>query len=522
MKNASRVLFYEGLILVAFAVLTLVFTAQVTFYSLVLGVLGLLSLVIGVVLDFGGIRENISRRSARYGANAVVYTLVFFGILVFVNAFAAGHPKKIDLTKAGVNTLTDQTLTVIKNLPPDKTVETPEGVQKLGTEIVGFFKAAEAKPFTKLAERYAEASQGKIKVQVFDPDLNPATAQKYQVTEPGAIAVTCQGRTNVTMDLSEQGLTTALLKVSAPTQGTVYMLEGHGELPLEGREERGFALLKGGLENENITIKPLLIQLAGGIPPDANLIIIAGPTQALSASEVTLLEAYLDRGGRLFVMLDPFVNAGLDGLLAKYGIQPQNDVIVEPQLQLFAAPVPGYDPIVINYAPHEITKKIGQNPTVFHLARSLKVVTEGTLSGVVAEPLLNTRPESWSESDLAGFKNNTPPQLDPATDKPGPLVLGATVERPVGEKKARLVVIGSASFAANRWIGEYFNANLFLNTINWLTGQERYISIRANTFTPDVFQLQDSDRSMIFFASVFLMPQIVIMLGIGVALRRKR
>ena len=509
MKNTSRVLFYEGLILVAFALLTLVFTGQLTFYSLVLGVLGLISLVIGIALDFRGIRENFNRRSAKYGANAIVYSLVFFGILIFINAFAAGHSKKLDLTKAGVNTLTDQTLTVIKNLP-DK------------TEIVGFFKAGESKPFEKLAERYAEAGGGKIKFEALDPDLNPGAVQKYAVTERGAVAVSCQGRTNITMDVTEQGLTTALLKVSAAAQGAVYMLEGHGELPLEGREERGMGLLKTGLENENIAIKPLLIQIVGGIPPDASMIIIAGPTQPLTADEVTMLGNYLDKGGRLLVLLDPFVDAGLDGLLAKYGLKPENDVVVDMQLQLFAAPKPGYDAIVINYGPHEITKKLGENPTVFHLARSLKVETEGRLPDVNVDPILNTRAESWGETDFEAFKTNAEPVQDAAKDIKGPLVLGVAVERRVGEKTARLVVIGDSDFASNSDIGQYFNANLFLNSVNWLTGQEKYISIRPHTFTPDVFQLTEKDRSVIFFASVFLVPQIIVMLGIGVALRRKR
>jgi ABC-type uncharacterized transport system involved in gliding motility auxiliary subunit len=509
MKGLSRVLIWEGLILLVFGVLAYVFVGTLTLFALVDGLLGVVSLAVGWALDFGGIRETVSRRSAKYGANALIYTVVFLGILVFINAFASAHAKKFDLTKAGVNTLTDQTLTVIKNLPEK-------------TEIVGFFKTGESKPFEKLAERYGDASRGKIKVEVLDPDVSPGAVKKYAVHEPNSVAVSCQGRTNITMDVTEQGITTALLKISAPPQGAIYMLEGHGELGLESHEERGMAALKGGLENENIKIKPLLIRMAGGIPPDASLIIIAGPTQPLSAEEVTQLGQYLDKGGRLMVLLDPFVNAGLDDLLAKYGVKVENDVVVDMQLQLLAAPIPGYDPIVVNYGPHEITKKIGENPTIFHVARSLKVLTEGRLADVTVDPLLNTREQSWGETDFAAFNNNETPKMDPGKDLKGPLVLGVAVERKVGDKKARLVVIGNASFADNRWVGEYFNANLFLNSINWLTGTEQYISLRPHTFTPDVFQLTDKDRSLIFFASVFLAPQIVVMLGIGVALRRKR
>ena len=112
--------------------------------------------------------------------------------------------------------------------------------------------------------------------------------------------------------------------------------------------------------------------------------------------------------------------------------------------------------------------------------------------------------------------------LNPAKDIKRPLVLSVTIERRIGEKTARLVVIGDSDFASNSDVGQYLNWNLFLNSVNWLTGQEKYISIRPHTFTPDVFQLTEKDRSVVFFASVFLVPQIVVMLGIGVALRRKR
>lgn len=511
MKTASRILFYEGLILVVFGLLSFVFTG-INFYSVFLGGLGLLCLVVGFALDYSGLLDSFGRRSTKYGANALVYSLVFIGILGFINVLAANHNKKIDMTKAGVNTLTDQTQTVIKNLPGP-------------TEIVAFFKAGESREFERLAKLYADVSD-KISYTVIDPDLRPEVVQQYAVTERGAVAISCEGRTSITLDATEQGLTLALMKVSSAAQGNVYILEGHGELPLEDRDVRGMAFLKEGLENENIVIKTLNIPTAGQIPDDANLIIVAGPTNPLSETEASLLSAFLDQGGRLLLLIDPLTDHGLGGLLAKYGIVPQNDLIVEKQLRLFQDPAPGFDPVVVDYGFHEITKKMQQNITLFHLAQSLKTETDGQSEGVIVDPILKTRAESWGEIDLDSFKEGETPENDPERDSQGPLTLGVAAERTIGEGKqqtsARLVVIGDSDFASNRYIGEYFNGNLFLNIVNWLTGKEEYISIRANTFAPDVFSLNDKDRSVIFFASVFLFPQLVIMLGIGVALRRKR
>ncbi len=543
MKTFARIWFWEGLVLVGFASLSLLFLSFEAIYELlfplVIGGLGLLGLAIALVMfvtDWTKHKDDQAEREAtgktlKFGVNAVVYTLIFLGILVLINVVVAGRPKKFDLTSAKVNTLSDQTITVIENLPGDAVLE-----------IVGFFKAGESKGFENLARRYAEAS-GRVEFRVIDPDLHPEAVARYSITERGAVAVTCDtpgktprekaalricaGQTNVTMEISEQGLTSAIMKVSAAQSGVVYFLEGHGEVPLDGNDDRGYALIKKGLENENLALRPLLLLTTGRIPSDAQMLIVAGPTKKLADAEISLLRDFLDGGGRLMLLLDPLFETGLEGLAAAYGITPRNDVILDRQMRLFQGSVLGLDPVVLDYGVHEITKKFGENPAIFHTARSLNTDGATKLEGVVVEPFLHTSGESWGETDFDFFTTeNSEPMLDEATDTRGPLILGATATRKLGDgdnaKTAKLVVIGDADFAANHYVPQGFNADLFFNSINWATGQEAYISVRANTFAPDVFTLTQKDTALIFFASVFLLPQLIVMLGIGIAVFRRR
>ena len=44
-----------------------------------------------------------------------------------------------------------------------------------------------------------------------------------------------------------------------------------------------------------------------------------------------------------------------------------------------------------------------------------------------------------------------------------------------------MVAVGSAAFANNRYINIFFNRDFFLNTANWLVGQEELISIRPRS-----------------------------------------
>lgn len=541
MKATTRILFWEGLVLLVFAGLTPLFFSFRAAYELLFpvacGGLGLLALTIALftfAAQWSKTRaENAGRgmqETTKFGANAVLYTVIFVAVLVFANVLAHGHEKKIDLTRAKVNTLSDQTVTALKNIPAGAPLE-----------IVGFFKAGEAKDFEQLAAKYKAVNPKQVEVRAIDPDLHPEEVSKYAISQRGAVAVTCgvapepnaprpkdnrcTGQTNVTMDVNEQGLTTAVVKVSAPQAGAVYFVEGHGEVPLDGNEERGYALLKKGLANENIELKTTMLLREGRIPADARLLIVAGPTKKFPPEEIAMLEKHLETGGRLMVLLDPMTDTGLEPLLAKYGVVPQDDIVVDRQMRLFEGSVAGLDPIVVDYGEHEITKKFGRNPTLFHEARSLKIDAKGALPGANAEPLLRTGPQSWATSDFSFMKSGSEPKMDAKKDAAGPLVLGVAVERTVGEgdnrKQARLVAIGDADFAANRYVAQGYNADLFFNSINWLTGQEAYISIRPNTFAPDVFTVTEKDTALIFFASVFLLPQLVIMLGIGVAIRRR-
>lgn len=544
MKTMTRIWFWEGLVLVVFAGLSVLFLDFEAIYELlfplVMGGLGLLGLAIALVSFLAGWTERKQEQgtggswfgqSARFGTNALIYTLVFLGILIFANIVIAGRPHKFDLTSAKVNTLSDQTMTVLSNLPAGAELE-----------IVGFFKAGESKPFESIAKRYADASK-QVQLRVVDPDLYPEQVARYGITERGAIAITCDtpgvgdaekmalaactGQTNISMEATEQGLTSAVMKVSAPQAGSVYFLEGHGEVSLDANEERGYALIKKGLENENLVLKPLLLLTAGSIPADARLIVVAGPTKTLPAAEVKVLEDFLANGGRLLALLDPLFETGLEPLLAQYGIAPQNDLVVDRQVRMFEGSVLGLDPIVLDYGVHEITKKFGENPTLFHQARSLSLDSPGKLDGVSTEPFLHTSPQSWGETDVTFLQEEgAQPEFDEGADHGGPLVLGASAARKLGEgddaETAKLVVIGDADFAGNRYVAQGYNADLLFNSINWLTGQEAYISVRPNTFAPDVFTLTQKDTALIFFASVFFLPQLIVMFGIGVAVFRGR
>src|SRR5690606_5086533 len=75
--------------------------------------LGVVLLVIAAAKHF---LKPENRRTAAFGANSFITVALVLGILGVANFLALKFPKKLDVTKNHINTLSDQTEKVFKNL----------------------------------------------------------------------------------------------------------------------------------------------------------------------------------------------------------------------------------------------------------------------------------------------------------------------------------------------------------------------------------------------------------------------
>ena len=89
-------------------------------------------------------------------------------------------------------------------------------------------------------------------------------------------------------------------------------------------------------------------------------------------------------------------------------------------------------------------------------------------------------------------------------------------------KKARLVVFGDSDFASNELIEAYRNRDLFLNTVNWLLGDVEAISIRPNKSRASRFQLSQEQFLGIRSLSLFVLPEVIGVLGVLAWWSRRR
>ena len=102
----------------------------------------------------------------------------------------------------------------------------------------------------------------------------------------------------------------------------------------------------------------------------------------------------------------------------------------------------------------------------------------------------------------------TPPELKPAA-------------KPEDEKEARIAVIGSSAFVNNRYYSYSGNGNFFLNAVNWLTEEADLIAIQPKTQAPQTLDLTPVRMSLIKLVVLYLMPLVVLGLGLMIWIRRR-
>ncbi len=452
-------------------------------------------------------------RSTQTNANILVAVAAMAVILVLLNVVAVRYDLRLDLTEGGLFTLSPQTRQLLQGL-----------AQPVKVWVV---TTAPDPNLREQLERYRRLNPERFQFEFVDPNRDPLTVQRLQVTQNNTLVVEA-GETRQQLPQPpapelESKLTPVLSKVVNRGELLAYFVQGHGEVGLEAREGTPtLAQAVAALGQEGYRVEPLnLVQ--SEIPDKADVLVLAGPQRALFPGEVEKLQEYLAKGGRLLLLIGPRVDAGLDPLLEEWGVVLGDDILIEVSS---VSQLLGTGPavaLVTTYGDHPITAPLAEQRlmTLFPLARSVETQAR---EGIQATPLLRTSPQSWGETSPnleAG-----PVQFDPAQDKPGPLTLGVALSRRLESEKqdsqqssapeARLVVIGNVNFALDGNLRQQGNRDLFLNAVNWLTEQTEQISIRPKSITDRRLTLTDQNFRWLVLGSTVLLP--LVALGVGAVL----
>ena len=241
-----------------------------------------------------------------------------------------------------------------------------------------------------------------------------------------------------------------------------------------------------------------------------------------TAAEKTALAAYLDKGGRALILLDPILGpraqpSGLEEFVKAYGVQVGDDLVIDPGRRL---PFFDLSAVYVNdFRSHPVVNGMQGLAVLLPVARS---VTTTSAKGATSTILLTTSDQGWGETDLAGIAAGRPVTKD-AKDTPGPVSLGVAAQSDKDKENGwRLVVFGNSAFATNQYLANAGNETLALNAVNWLARQEEALGIAPRA--PEQVQLFLSAAQMrrILLISLIGMPACAIALGVAVWWRRRR
>lgn len=511
-KNNSNTGLYLGLLTV-FLLILLLF-ARAVFPEVMWATLAVLVCLLGdFVLLIRHNQNALKSRSAAFGLNSLITVLLVLGLLSVTNFLASKYPKKLDLTRNKLNTLSDQTMRTVKGL-----------TQPLKATL--FIKTAEREQFRALMDNFKSLSP-KFEVEYVDPDREPTRAKNEGIKKYGTLELSYEGRVNKVEEPTEEKLTNAIIKLSKTKNSVLCAVSGHGEKSFSSLEAEGYDGVKKSLANQSYEVRELnIVQEQNKIPDTCDAIAVIGPTKAFFAPEIQAISTYLDNGGRAIFALDTNIQGApyapeLDPVLEKWNLKADNALIVDPVSRLFG--VDASVPIILDYNKQSPITKDAQEKSYFPFARPIETLNK--TPELVSRWLAKSTPKSWGVTDLKSISKGQA-EFKEGKDLKGPLIVAATTQGKLKDSKAtretRVLLFGTSFIATNNFNRYGGNLDFFLNGVSWALEDESMISIHAKEEGPGRVEMSQKTAMVIFLITVVMVPLAIAIAGIVIWVFRRR
>ncbi|MES3038884.1 MAG: Gldg family protein [Bdellovibrionota bacterium] len=499
-------LLFAILTLLTFAIAKYLLGVWIPFFWILIG---LFIFFIGMMIytDRKFLGAFFTLKTTKHGMNMGVLILLTFSLLAIVNYLGVRKNQTWDLSAARSNTISDQSVQILKSLDSE-------------LRVLFFYKrGAEGneenrKAFREIFKKYQDQTD-KINLDFYEVNEHRSLAEEYGVTKGSGVAfLDYNGKRNRIEKVDEQEITSALVKVTRAKNKNIYFLVGHRELDLEeGKDPSGANLFKLFLENNSFNVKILNLTTSPQIPEDADTVVILGASQTMADYEVKVLEKYMQTGGQLFIALEGS-NAGLDKFLGTLGIRPQHNFIKSSYMGIGF--VDG-GAIGNEFSPESVVTKnfFGkQEITRFGWPMDLKV--SGLPPGISADVLVATNKDAYAFPTPEATGTNFP-------KGPFNLIISMTGKYPGStlEKDFTLVVAGDAEFLNNTMLYQNLNRDVGLGIISSLAKEENIINITPREVEKTEMKIGSVNQTIFLFGIIFPLPLLLLGTSFALWLRRR-
>lgn len=473
---------------------------------------GILYYVTVIVLALFLTVQLMQKKHGTYRASMVVFACV---AAVLVNLTAGKLPSqylKYDVSDQKLFTTGDQTAEIVKGLDEDITLYL---IAQQGSEDA---------TLQELLDRYAGLSSH-IKVETKDPVLYPNFVSQYtsENLSENSVLVVGQNRSKAvdyydiyqySMDYStynsslssfdgEGQITSAIAYVTAEDMPVVYTLTGHDEAELS-------TTVTSSIEKENIELKSLSLLTEEAVPEDAKAVIIYGSISDISEDEKNKLEAYMEQGGQI-VMLLGYTDKdtpNLDSLLGDYGITLADGLVLEGDSQHHLPNYPYY--LLPDIQSSAYTSDVSSRYVLLAFAQGMTEAADIS-EDLTYESLLTTSAKSYSKTNLESENLE-----QEAADITGPFDLGAVVTKTIDENvEAKLVVFSSETLLDEQVDSMVSggNSTLFLNVASQLVDHESTVSIEPKSMSTEYLTVPAGSAIFWGILTIILIPLLLLATG---------
>ncbi|MGE3608528.1 MAG: GldG family protein [Bacteriovoracaceae bacterium] len=463
---------------------------------------------LGIILGYSKLSEiKIFIRSHYF--KKLSYHLINVALIIciigLINYLGNKNYKEFDLTSQKRNSLTEQSKKVLVMV-------------KSPLKMTIFAKREEWQGMLNLLKLYEAASKN-IQLEAVDTDVRPDLVKAHSISQNGTVLIQYNNKESKFIITDELSVTNALLKALREKPLVLYMLSGHQELSCEDTSQEGLSILCEKLNSLNYEVKNLDLVKSNKIPADAAAILILGPTQGYLKQEIDEIEAYLSKGGSLFLALAPAFKADLyDNLVVlgrPFGLELGHDIVIDRLSTVQGAEAT--IPIVTDYdQDNPITADFNLR-TIFPLSASVRTIPGNDNAEILART--SPFPGSWAETDLKGVTEGKA-IYNENKDTKGPIGLLGVGEKVIQGIDSRFVLLGSSSFLINAYQGQSGNTILFLNAASWLVNDEGIISFNRPGLEEYPVILSSAHLQMIFVISILLIP--IVFFGSAIFVYRRR
>ena len=501
-------------------------------------------------------RKSLSHFSPQY-RNLQVGVAAFIVLSLLVGWYGNSIGGRLDLTEDKTFTLSEGTSRLLGQLDDILTIklyeskDPPPQITLVARDVNDFLKDfSSSRDDVKFIRKFPDDDED-VAREAQMAGVPPVQFNVFGQTEVSTklgylgMTITYADRREViryipSVDGFEYGLASLVNKMLLDDPKTVGFLTGHGEKSIQ-QEIAGFA----GQLAQAYDVVEVAADSEGNLDlSDIDVLVIAGPTEAMSAAEQESLTSYLTGGGKAMILLDAIlVDQGrlvavpnpnsLAEVVEPFGVLIEDNIVFDPQFHESLTFNVGYGSVMLGYpfwahvptVDHKVTGEVQQ--TIMPWVSSLGI-TDAEVGEVEVVNLLRTQETAavdYSYGDLSPDPESPVYDLSDKQQFESDIAVAVTGPATNGSGSGfRIVVAGDSDWISDQLVsraGE--NLALGLNLIDWLAQEDALAAIRSKIVASRQLEFSSAThQNVVQYANIIGIPLVFVLIGVVTSLRRRR